>query len=230
MQTGDNWKKWSFKFLGEGFLIVMSILLALFIDSYKKSLDDRETELYFLQNLKKDLVSDTLRYTDRKLDLDTVMNYCDSIVTTVKDNSIIKKSLVDKFDILFMSIVGIDFEHDPTFESIKYSSQLGLIKNYELQRELIRYYSYGEFANKIANNELQRITQARRETRNSSGLRLDFNITKEQAIELLKKSEVYNLTFDSMQTINFVIQILDYRINDSKNLITDIDRYLNEGR
>jgi hypothetical protein len=141
MQTGDNWKKWSFKFLGEGFLIVMSILLALFIDSYKKSLDDRETELYFLQNLKKDLVSDTLRYTDRKLDLDTVMNYCDSIVTTVKDNSIIKKSLVDKFDILFMSIVGIDFEHDPTFESIKYSSQLGLIKNYELQRELIRYYS-----------------------------------------------------------------------------------------
>jgi hypothetical protein len=77
---------------------------------------------------------------------------------------------------------------------------------------------------------LQRITQARRETRNSSGLRLDFNITKEQAIELLKKSEVYNLTFDSMQTINFVIQILDYRINDSKNLITDIDRYLNEGR
>jgi len=223
-----NWKQLTFNFAIEGILIVASILFALFIDNYKESREERKMERYYLQNLKNDLIADTSRYAGRREDLKTVMTYCDSIVSVKSGKARMNKNLVDKFDYLFMSIVGIDFEHDPTFESMKYSSHLGVIGNLPLQGSIVSYYSYGEFVNRIANDELHRLTQARRDARNSSGLLLDFKITESEATELLKKSEVYNLTFDSLQTINFVVEILDTRIKDSKMLITAIDRYLSE--
>jgi hypothetical protein len=125
-----------------------------------------------------------------------------------------------------MSVIGIDFKNNPTFESMKFSSRIDMIKDLDLQKELVSYYSHGEFVNNVANHELQRITQLRRDLRSNSGLFLNFKITHKQAVELLSRPEIYNLNYDSIQTIYFVIEILDGRIKEAKQLIKEIDGYL----
>jgi len=214
------------KFLAEGILIAISILGAFLIDDYKDERNERVMELTYLADIREDLVDDTVTYLWRLGDLDTTERYSDTLLTIQMRGQKVPDRLVGQFGHLYSVLIGINFQNDPAYESMKSGGYLRLLREKELERSLNQYYSHGRFADRVVNQELMRITQVRRDFRNKSGLYVGYDIDAETAERLLKNPELYNITHDSRQSIHFVTQVLQGKLTWAKELIGDIDQYV----
>jgi hypothetical protein len=219
-------KKTIVKLLAEGVLIALSILGAFFIDDYREARNEREMELAYLADIREDLVDDTVTFVWRLGDLDTTLLYSDSILTIQQNKQKLPSHLVGQFGHLYSILIGINFQNSPAYESMKSSGYLRLIGDKALERNLNKYYSHGRFIDRAANRELERITEERRNFLNHSGLFVRYAVDVETATRLLNTPELYNITHDSIQSINFVIQVLEAKIASAKDLIEAIDSYL----
>ncbi len=219
-------KKMILKLLAEGVLIAISILGAFFIDDYKDERNERKMELVYLADIREDLVDDTVNYLWRLGDLDTTDMYSDSLLEVQKLKQKVPERLAAQFGHMYSLLIGINFQNDPSYESMKSSGYLRLLRDKGLARNLNKYYSHGRFIDNAANSLLSRITEVRRNFRNRSGLYIGYNIDTETATRLLNNPELYNITHDSRQSIHFVTDVLQFKIKWAKEIIEGIDRYL----
>jgi hypothetical protein len=222
------------KFLAEGMLIIVSVLVAFLIEEYRDSRNERESCATYLKALREDLVRDTVYLKRRIADFDSILVNSDLLLNVSEWNDPLpgwfyKKDNINFEEALYGVLLPINFQNHPVYESMKSNGDLKLIRDLELQVALNHHYSRAEFAELTVNSELKRITQARRDFIHHSelfGLR-DFNAVDEGlAKRILANRELHTIVYDSRQVIATALRPMREIKQNSGELIKKIDQYL----
>lgn len=222
------------KFLGEGALIIFSVLIAFIIEEYRDVRNERESCVTYLKSLRQDLVSDTVYLGRRIEDFKSIMINSDLLLNVAEydeplpewfykdDNSNFEEAL-------YGILLPINFQNNPTYESMKANGDLKLIEDIDLQVVLNRHYSQSKFSDLAVNTELKRITQSRKDFVNHSGLFGLKNINSVDtalAKRILKNTELHTIIYDSRQVVQTALDAMHRTKDNSVALIKRIDDYL----
>jgi hypothetical protein len=223
------------KFLGEGVLIILSVLIAFLIEEYRDSRNERESCISYLKSIREDLVRDTLYYTSRIKDFDSIMINSDLLLDVVEHGDPFPKWFFNEDngnfeEALYSILLPINFQNNPSYESMKANGDLKLIKDLSLQVELNKHYSHSRFADVAVNTELKRITQSRRDFIHHSnlfGLTSFHYVDEARARRILNDLEMYTIIYDSRQVVSFAREMMRGKKEASAVLIKKVDEYLN---
>jgi len=131
--------------IGEIILVVIGILIALQINTWSQNIKDSREEHRLLEKLKVNIQSDTLTL---KVNLDRIQSYLDTLKIIEKE---MKDETLSKFSVdlsrPLISAVGMNLE-TTTWENLKSSGKLSLLKNATLLDSIQTYYNQFENVNK----------------------------------------------------------------------------------
>ena len=85
LAADNQFLKYSRYAIGEILLVVIGILIALQINTWKQESDNRTQELFYLNKLKDNLLQDTLMLNSRIRRLDSAHIYLRSVIEDLKD-------------------------------------------------------------------------------------------------------------------------------------------------
>jgi predicted HTH domain antitoxin len=128
--------------IGEIILVVIGILIALQINNWNEELDEKKIELTYMQNLLEDLNKDIQTYKEFQKSNTTIYNLIDSIIPNIKGPN--RKLHVSKLS-FWTRMVTIEWNIinpvQKTFEEMKSSGHLRLIKNKDVAHAISDYYN-----------------------------------------------------------------------------------------
>jgi hypothetical protein len=129
--------------IGEILLVVIGILLALQIDTWNNGNIDRRKEKEYLSNLIEDLetqrqlVSSQIRHEAR------MRNKCENALKQLKT----EKINFDSLTVFLGDVTRRTFVvNDPTFQDLKSSGNILLIRNNTLRKQILSFYQYLEYS------------------------------------------------------------------------------------
>ena len=125
--------------VGEIVLVVIGILIALQINTWKKNNDKRVQEITILKNIQEDISLDTL-------DLDFNLSYHlefikneQALLDFLMNNLTQPEKTIDYSSALgFKLIVAL---HESTYENLQ-NNEIGILSNNELKKEISRFYDF----------------------------------------------------------------------------------------
>ncbi|MEB2786808.1 DUF6090 family protein [Algoriphagus persicinus] len=136
--------------IGEIVLVVIGILIALSINNWNESLKNKKLETSYLKRIYKDLDNDLLQF-ERTIKLAQERNKRVLFLEqAIKNSELVNKSS----DYFVKSIIYANYTYRPaisnhSFEELKSSGRLALIKNEDLRVSIAKYYdlefSYSQF-------------------------------------------------------------------------------------
>jgi len=136
--------------IGEIILVVIGILIALSINNWNENLKNKKLETSYLKRIYKDLDNDLLQFEGTiKLAQERNKRVL-FLEQAIKDSQLVNKSS----DYFVKSIVYANYTYRPaisnhSFEELKSSGRLALIKNEDLRVSIAKYYdlefSYSQF-------------------------------------------------------------------------------------
>ena len=136
--------------IGEIILVVIGILIALSINNWNQNIKNNKAEKYYLEQMKNDLVADSLFLSNVSLNLNerlpVIQNFLDELH---KDNN--KKSFNDAFK----QYININWEvlffvsNNATYKEMESGSKLGIINDKELRKNIIDLYNHLEITKNI---------------------------------------------------------------------------------
>ena len=123
--------------IGEIFLVVIGILLALQINTWNQTYKDSKTENLNLRKLRANLETDTTNINVKIKDIELYLNEIALIEREISDETLDQFSI----DILrpLLAIIKLDLE-TTTWENLKSTGQINLIGNSEVIDEIQDYY------------------------------------------------------------------------------------------
>ncbi len=148
--TENKFGKYLLYAIGEIILVVIGILIALSINNWNENLKNKKLETSYLKRICKDLDNDLLQFertTDLALERNKRVLFLES---AIKDSQLVNESS----DYFVKSIVQANYTYRPaisnhSFEELKSSGRLALIKNEDLRVAIAEYYdlefSYSQF-------------------------------------------------------------------------------------
>ncbi len=227
-------KKNIFKFLSEGILIILSVLIAFFIDEYRDSRNEKQSCISYLKSMRQDLVADTLYLGHRIKDFKEILINSDLLLNVAEYDDPLPKWFKEENnsnfeEALYGVLLPINFQNNPSYESMKANGDLKLINDLALQVELNRHYSKCKFADVAMNEELKRITQSRKDFVNHSGLfglKNPNSINEALAKRILKSVELHSIIYDSRQVLVTVLKRMGDTKENAAGLINKIDEYI----
>lgn len=123
--------------IGEIVLVVIGILIALQINTWNQNYQESKRELLVLKKLKTNIQSDTITFKNKIAD---IQSYLDKLNTIEKE---INNDKLDKFSINIidplLGVVRMNLE-TTTWENLKSTGEINLIRNAELTDSLQDYY------------------------------------------------------------------------------------------
>ena len=143
--------------LGELVLVIAGILIALQVNNWSEGRKTEKLELRFLEKLQKDLISDSIYFTQRIMDAESAM---EDFYRFVHEAYEIQRD-VDEYK----RVLPLDWPsqnmiiENSTYEELKNTAQLNIFKNSALKDQIISYYKDCEAA-RIHISELNTFTQA----------------------------------------------------------------------
>ena len=126
--------------IGEILLVVIGILIALQINNWNEQRKEQNLERKALHSLKQNIVKDSLQASEKLLELAGLNTSLDSLKRFVINDS--EKLPVDlNFTDAFLSTISFISEKS-TFDELKSSGRLQLIRNKSLSDSLMGYYNF----------------------------------------------------------------------------------------
>ena len=135
--------------IGEIFLVVIGILIALQINNWNESQNEKKVELGYMQNILEDLEEDIKTYHSFKKSNSVIYNLIDSIIPNIKRTDRVEYTSNLAF---WTRSITMEWEIiEPvqrTFEEMKSSGHLRLIKDKDVANSISDYYNtLSEFKN-----------------------------------------------------------------------------------
>jgi hypothetical protein len=149
MLAENKFSKYLLYAIGEIFLVVIGILIALQINTKSENHKKQEFEITILENIKEDILSDKV---DCELNLEII-----KIELTNEQrllDFLFDKNIQPKDSISFNDALGIDLLavfHNASFNNLQ-NNDIGLISNNKLYKEITRFYDFYVSALKEAEN------------------------------------------------------------------------------
>ncbi len=143
--TENKFSKYFIYAVGEIVLVVIGILIALQINTWSQNHKDSKEEHQLLEKLKTNIQSDTLTL---KINIERIQSYLDTlkiIEIELKDKTLSKFSVNLSYPLI--SAVDVNLE-TTTWENLKSTGKLSLLKNASLLDSLQTYYKHFEDVNK----------------------------------------------------------------------------------
>ena len=123
--------------IGEIFLVVIGILLALQINTWNRDYQDSKREVIILKKLKNNIQVDTATFNDRITDIQSYLNKLNIIENEISNDQL------DNFSINIieplLGVVRMNLE-TTTWENLKSTGEINLLRNAELTENLQDYY------------------------------------------------------------------------------------------
>ncbi len=135
--------------IGEIVLVMIGILLALQVNNWNEDYKNAKKERGYLINLQQDILADSLRLSELKLDLELAVKSKRRFEKIIKGQTVSKDSLSINFS--NQTDLITDFvPNSTTIDELKYSNGLNLISNAELRRQIVTLYnSYDDLILKL---------------------------------------------------------------------------------
>jgi len=128
--------------IGEIFLVVIGILIALQINNWNEEQANKKIERNYMKNLLEDLQNDTKIYSSYAKNNIVVYQYIDSLVIYLKSPE--RKEHTSKTS-YWARMMTTKFSRaqpvERTFEQMKSSGQLKLVKNHKVADGISQYYN-----------------------------------------------------------------------------------------
>lgn len=128
--------------IGEIVLVVIGILIALQINNWNEAQNEKKIELGYMKNVLEDLKADDLIYSNYKKSNIDVYNTIDSLVIYLNKPDRIKFTSKTSY---WARIMTVKFTRaqpvERTYEQMKSSGQLKLIKNQKVTNGISKYYN-----------------------------------------------------------------------------------------
>jgi hypothetical protein len=129
--------------IGEIILVVIGILIALQINNWNENLKNNKLEISYLQRIYEDLENDLIQF-DRTTKLAEERNKRVLFLEQAIEDS---QLIIDNSDYFIKSIIYANYTFRPpisnhSFEEIKSSGRLALIKNEDLRVSIAKYYDF----------------------------------------------------------------------------------------
>ena len=121
-------------------VIVLGVLVALGVESYREDLDERELELEYLERLIVDFHDDYLRIENARKSTAIQQQHIDNALEILADDS--RNSPGDLLSVFLASRSIWSREIGATFQELFGTGQLRIVRNGELRNRLVDFYSY----------------------------------------------------------------------------------------
>lgn len=237
-----KFSNYGYYIIGELFIVIVGILIAIQINDWKKSKIDRKEEKVFLQSLSLEF-SDNVRYIEQHIyRLDNNRSYGDSLLFYINNQNKHTEEQFTKAITKFTHKGILSIEHSAT-KSLLNSGKINLLKNEELKRRIsgweskvTRQQNYDTYHTNHLNNEIRPILENSYSLRNtyvewqdsvfqnSIGLSLhDFDITN-----LLKSKEFENTVATRCEILFDNTYSCSLLLNEAKQIKKLIDSSLSK--
>lgn len=126
--------------LSEFAVVLISILLAFAVERCGENRKDRKDAIQYLQNLKEEL-NDDIKELKK---LDTIVSGSQQTAFLLTRHAAQILPGRDSVDLLFFRLLSKQYNfypHNATYESMKFSGDLKLLKNLNLKRQIVEHYS-----------------------------------------------------------------------------------------
>ncbi len=222
---------------GEILLVIVGILLALQIDNWSQVRADKKSESYFLNQIRGELISDSLTMHQHKLDFENNLILIDSLVEAIHQsdnrnefNAALRNYLDEVWSALFITL------NDATFEEMKSSGKLGIIKNNTLRNRIVSIYSQLSYT--------QQVFMANSEFLSPIDIKMSFEYGLARFLEeqqplfgkYISEEDVYELKKFSKElesnaanwhwSMVELIPVLQSQLKELRSVIRDIEEYL----
>ncbi len=215
--------------IGEIFLVVIGILIALQVNNWKENIQNKELEKNTLENIRADLVlqqdiiNGQLQFEEDKIaKADTAASFLSSSFSLNKLNSLLEN----------LSERRTFVANKTSYISVDNTGGKKLIRNYSLQNAIVRYYQRLDYVTQVINNDNLFNTDSQFGafvTSNSLNIKLNRNgqIDRDQKISPEKRMElknqlvtrklvsqtIYNLCRDLQEKTKHLIQLIEKELH-----------------
>ena len=136
--------------IGEIFLVVIGILIALQVNNWKEDIQNHKLEITTLENIKSDLVlqqgiiNEQLQFESAKVaETDTAALFLSDSLSAEKLNALL----------ITLSSRLTFVENKTSYISMDNTGGKKLIRNYSLQNAIVRYYQRLDYVTQVINND-----------------------------------------------------------------------------
>jgi hypothetical protein len=129
--------------LGEIVLVVIGILIALQIDTWNSNLKDRHKEREYLNNLIEDLGTQQGQVTAQITHEAKMKGNCEKALARLSSDHIDGDSISSYLETVTRRTFVV---HDPTFQDLKSSGNILLIRDNELRKKVLSFYQYLDYS------------------------------------------------------------------------------------
>jgi len=218
-------------------LVIIGILLALQIDNWSQARADIKSESYFLKQIQGELISDSLTVHEHKLVYENNMNLIAALVEAVHQpdnmdefNTAVREYLDGVWTAMFISV------NNATFEEMKSSGKLGIIKNNALRNRIVGIYAQL--------SHTQQVVLANSNFLSPMDVKLSFDFSMARFLEeqqplfgkYISEEDVYQLKEFSKElesnaanwhwSMVELIPLLEAQLKEMRSVIQDIEDYL----
>lgn len=225
--------------IGEILLVVIGILIALSINNWNQKNIDRKAELYYLDQMKSDLVTDSLFLTEVATNLESRLPIIQEFLKVLyeeDDQEAFNLGVKEYIDNVLVAVFFVT--NSTTFNEMESSGKLGIIRDKELRKHIISAYNQIDVTKNIfsLNREFMRPVDTK--------VISDLGMAKYQKYQndlfapYISKEELYNVQGLREELISNVANwnwtIVDMlpaiaaQISELRNIIRKIDNYLEQ--
>jgi hypothetical protein len=131
---------WS-RALGEFAIIAMGVLAALAVDEWRGEYNDRRTEAEYLDRLRVDLQRDIEKFSSEILVLEKKAGFLQSLLDKTTDSQFSEDPARLMEAKVYSSFRGLPNSVSTTFDELKSTGRLGLIRDLQIRKATSEYYS-----------------------------------------------------------------------------------------
>jgi len=215
--------------VGEIFLVVIGILIALQVNNWKEDIQNHKLEITTLENIKSDLVlqqgiiNEQLQFESAKVaETDTAALFLSDSLSAEKLNALL----------ITLSSRLTFIENKTSYISMDNTGGKKLIRNYSLQNAIVRYYQRLDYVTQVINNDnlfntdsqfgafvtsnslnikLNRYGQIDRAQKISAEKRMELK--NQLVIRKLVSQTIYRLCRDLQEKTKHLVQLIDKELH-----------------
>jgi hypothetical protein len=141
------------KFFAEGFLIIVSILAAFFVDDWKDTQEQNKKEMETIDNLISDIKSDLQEFKNDSVTAFILISSFNALID-FEEYDLLEDSTKIKHSNNACNVIQT-LLHSQAFEVLKANGTLNVINNSKLQNQIVSYYSQTNQLNAINGEQLR---------------------------------------------------------------------------
>jgi hypothetical protein len=218
--TDNKFSKYLLYAVGEILLVVIGILLALQIDTWNSANIDRRKEKEYLQNLLEDLETQELQVTTQMEHEALMRTHCEKALKQFQSERID----FDSVNAYLGTVTRRTFVvNDPTFQDLKSSGNILIIRDNVLRKKILSFYQYLEYSALVIQTDNETAMAGFRD------FLLDERVVDMNYTDTLKVASGVDFTITAIN-VPWVKSIQEDLFKDKSHLLKVLNRVAARGR